>query len=168
MRFLPRPSLLIHSLALLYVCVSHVPTRSDPRGAEALWRSQRKPGNVRRFSSAFLDDNNTNKTQQAASLSSSDSVLQHLQEEQNGSNLPSSGSLSKRGGGENATSKATPLSVAEVVMTADDAPKGVITLAFTDIQGSTRLWEQFGEVRMKALLDEHNKIMRKCLKRHRG
>ena len=53
-------------------------------------------------------------------------------------------------------------------MTADDAPKGVITLAFTDIQGSTRLWEHFGEVRMKALLDEHNKIMRKCLKRHRG
>jgi hypothetical protein len=27
------------------------------------------------------------------------------------------------------------------------APKGVISLAFTDIQGSTRLWEHFGEVR---------------------
>lgn len=27
-----------------------------------------------------------------------------------------------------------------------EAPKGVISLAFTDIQGSTRLWEHFGEV----------------------
>jgi hypothetical protein len=48
------------------------------------------------------------------------------------------------------------------------APVGVITLAFTDIQNSTKLWEHFGEVRMKALLDIHNKIMRKCLLRHRG
>ena len=33
-----------------------------------------------------------------------------------------------------------------IEMTADDAPKGVVTLAFTDIQGSTRLWEHVGEV----------------------
>jgi hypothetical protein len=53
-------------------------------------------------------------------------------------------------------------------MTEDDAPKGVVTLCFTDIQGSTRLWEHFGEVRMKALLDVHNGIMRKCLRSPRG
>lgn len=117
---------------------------------------------MRRFSSAFLDDSNT-KTH-GTSLSSSDSVLlKELQDQQEGgSNSPSGRSASKRSGG------ATTLSAVEVAMTADDAPKGVITLAFTDIQGSTRLWEHFGEVRMKALLDEHNKIMRKCLKRHRG
>ena len=33
-------------------------------------------------------------------------------------------------------------------MSPEEAPKGVVTLAFTDIQGSTRLWEHFGEVRL--------------------
>lgn len=33
------------------------------------------------------------------------------------------------------------------------APKGVISLAFTDIQGSTRLWEHFGEVRQPLSLN---------------
>jgi hypothetical protein len=36
-----------------------------------------------------------------------------------------------------------------------EAPKGVVTLAFTDIQGSTRLWEHFGEVRFTSSLYSH-------------
>ena len=48
------------------------------------------------------------------------------------------------------------------------APLGTVTLAFTDIQSSTSLWEHLGEMKMKELLDLHNVIMRDVIKKHQG
>ena len=39
------------------------------------------------------------------------------------------------------------------------APTGTVTLVFTDIQGSTALWEHLGDG-FKALLDQHNALFR--------
>ena len=38
-------------------------------------------------------------------------------------------------------------------------PKGTLTLLFTDIQGSTELWEKLGN-KFKDILNVHDKIMR--------
>ena len=58
------------------------------------------------------------------------------------------------------------------------APKGTITLAFTDIQGSTMLGDHFGEkvddetgeivIPFKTLLNLHNAIMRDVLAKYNG
>lgn len=48
-----------------------------------------------------------------------------------------------------------------------NAPTGNVTLVFTDIEGSTRLWERYGDA-FKASLDAHNQIIRKALKTHSG
>jgi hypothetical protein len=42
-----------------------------------------------------------------------------------------------------------------------------VSLVFTDIQGSTRLWERFGP-KFKAVIDMHHRILRACLRRHHG
>ncbi len=42
------------------------------------------------------------------------------------------------------------------------APQGTVTLVFTDIEGSTVLWEYFGEGFM-ALLDQHNALFREAI-----
>ncbi len=42
------------------------------------------------------------------------------------------------------------------------APTGTVTLVFTDIQGSTALWEHFGDD-FKALLDLHNALFRAAI-----
>ncbi|HRJ79057.1 MAG TPA: adenylate/guanylate cyclase domain-containing protein, partial [Planctomycetota bacterium] len=47
------------------------------------------------------------------------------------------------------------------------APTGNVTLVFTDIEGSTRLWERYGDA-FKASLDAHNQIIRKALAAHSG
>lgn len=47
------------------------------------------------------------------------------------------------------------------------APTGNVTLVFTDIEGSTRLWERYGDA-FKASLDAHNQIIRKALNAHHG
>eukprot|EP00727_Mastigamoeba_balamuthi_P002289 m51a1_g12057 putative serine threonine kinase (786) ;mRNA; r:49-4139 len=47
------------------------------------------------------------------------------------------------------------------------APSGNIALVFTDIQGSTALWEWNPTV-MKASLKLHNDIMRTCFRNHKG
>ena len=47
------------------------------------------------------------------------------------------------------------------------APSGEVTLCFTDIQGSTRLWECFG-ARFKPVLDLHHRIMRSAILKHWG
>ncbi|CAG0934149.1 partial Putative HTH-type transcriptional regulator, partial [Planctomycetaceae bacterium] len=47
------------------------------------------------------------------------------------------------------------------------APTGNVTLVFTDIEGSTRLWERYGDA-FKASLDAHNQIIRKALTAHGG
>ncbi len=47
------------------------------------------------------------------------------------------------------------------------APTGNVTLVFTDIEGSTRLWERYGDA-FKASLDAHNQCIRKALASHHG
>ena len=49
----------------------------------------------------------------------------------------------------------------------DAAPTGTVTLVFTDIQGSTMLWERF-KSSFKDLLDLHNQIMRDVIAQHDG
>ena len=49
----------------------------------------------------------------------------------------------------------------------DAAPTGTVTLVFTDIQGSTMLWERF-KTDFKRLLDLHNKIVRDLIEAHDG
>ena len=43
-----------------------------------------------------------------------------------------------------------------------EAPTGTVTLVFTDIEGSTALWEHLGED-FKPLLDQHNALFRAAL-----
>jgi predicted ATPase/class 3 adenylate cyclase len=47
------------------------------------------------------------------------------------------------------------------------APPGVVTYLFTDIEGSTRLWEQEPE-RMRRALARHDEIAREVVQRHTG
>ncbi len=49
----------------------------------------------------------------------------------------------------------------------DAAPTGTVTLVFTDIQGSTMLWERF-KSSFKDLLDLHNQIVREVIQKHDG
>eukprot|EP00756_Hemistasia_phaeocysticola_P039772 Hpha_TRINITY_DN16830_c5_g1::TRINITY_DN16830_c5_g1_i1::g.153725::m.153725 len=46
-------------------------------------------------------------------------------------------------------------------------PDGVITLAFTDIQGSTRLWEKAGKA-MRQALRIHNTVVREAIEHYQG
>src|SRR5579863_10303312 len=46
-------------------------------------------------------------------------------------------------------------------------PSGVVTLLFTDIEGSTKLWERSPSLMGEALAD-HNKIVREAIERHNG
>ena len=46
-------------------------------------------------------------------------------------------------------------------------PEGTITLLFTDIEGSTRLLEEFGDG-YGEVLEEHRRLLRDSLTRHNG
>jgi predicted ATPase/class 3 adenylate cyclase len=46
-------------------------------------------------------------------------------------------------------------------------PTGVVTFLFTDIEGSTRLWEEHPE-EMKQALTRHDEILRECIRDHTG
>jgi len=46
-------------------------------------------------------------------------------------------------------------------------PTGVVTLVFTDIQGSTALWERYGDA-FAPVLQLHNELMRDAIARERG
>lgn len=46
-------------------------------------------------------------------------------------------------------------------------PSGITTLMFTDLEGSTKLWEALPDD-FKALLDMHSEIVRTALKKHNG
>jgi class 3 adenylate cyclase len=46
-------------------------------------------------------------------------------------------------------------------------PTGMVTFLFTDVEGSTRLWEQH-PVEMRAALGRHDKILSSSIERHRG
>ena len=47
------------------------------------------------------------------------------------------------------------------------APAGLVTFLFTDIEGSSRLWEQEPE-RMRPALARHDALVRGAVHRHRG
>jgi class 3 adenylate cyclase len=47
------------------------------------------------------------------------------------------------------------------------APSGTVTFLFTDIEGSTRLWQQDEEA-MRAALSRHDDILRKTVADHDG
>jgi len=47
------------------------------------------------------------------------------------------------------------------------APAGLVTFLFTDIEGSSRLWEQEPE-RMRTALARHDALVRGAVQRHRG
>ena len=48
-----------------------------------------------------------------------------------------------------------------------DRPTGTVTLLFTDIEGSTRLWEERA-VAMRAALARHDALLRHCIEDHDG
>jgi TolB-like protein/class 3 adenylate cyclase/Tfp pilus assembly protein PilF len=48
-----------------------------------------------------------------------------------------------------------------------DLPTGTVTLLFTDIEGSTRLWETHAEA-MRAALARHDALLRHCIDDHHG
>jgi class 3 adenylate cyclase len=46
--------------------------------------------------------------------------------------------------------------------------EGTVTLLFTDIEGWTPLSHRLGDQRAHRLLQEHNRMLRQCVARHRG
>jgi predicted ATPase/class 3 adenylate cyclase len=50
---------------------------------------------------------------------------------------------------------------------ANKLPSGTVTFLFTDIENSTKLWEQFPEA-MKAALARHDEILNRAIKDHNG
>ena len=46
-------------------------------------------------------------------------------------------------------------------------PTGTITFLFTDIEGSTRLWERCPDA-MRAALARHDTLLREMIERHKG
>ena len=50
---------------------------------------------------------------------------------------------------------------------AANTPTGTVTFLFTDIEGSTKLWEQYPEA-MKTALARHDEILRQTIEENRG
>jgi class 3 adenylate cyclase len=48
------------------------------------------------------------------------------------------------------------------------SPDGMMTIAFTDLEGSTELMERIGEEQFLELMLEHNRIVRECVAEHDG
>ena len=48
------------------------------------------------------------------------------------------------------------------------APEDIHTILFTDVEGSTALTQRLGDANARALLREHERIVREALKAHRG
>jgi class 3 adenylate cyclase len=48
------------------------------------------------------------------------------------------------------------------------SPDGMLTLAFTDIEGSTAMMERLGEADWLELMFAHNRIVRECVHEHGG
>src|SRR5438552_12909201 len=46
-------------------------------------------------------------------------------------------------------------------------PTGIVTFLFTDIEGSTRLWEEYAEA-MRMALARHDALLRQAIGQHRG
>jgi len=49
----------------------------------------------------------------------------------------------------------------------DPSPHATVTLVFTDIEGSTPLWERLGDGFIE-VLEIHNRVIRKSIETHRG
>lgn len=47
-------------------------------------------------------------------------------------------------------------------------PDGVVTIVFTDVEGSTRLVQQLGDAPARAMLRRHDDVVRQVLKEHDG
>ena len=52
--------------------------------------------------------------------------------------------------------------------TAAPTPSGLVTILFTDIEGSTAMTQRLGDVKARELLREHERITRECLRAHGG
>src|SRR5579871_581318 len=48
-----------------------------------------------------------------------------------------------------------------------EAPRGLVAFLFTDVEGSTRRWERYGDA-MRAALRHHDEILRTEIESHRG
>src|SRR5690349_24498628 len=46
-------------------------------------------------------------------------------------------------------------------------PSGTVTFIFTDIEGSTRLWEDYADM-MRVALARHDVLLREAVAKHRG
>jgi class 3 adenylate cyclase len=80
-------------------------------------------------------------------------------------------------GGASVTSEETSPSIAAIVAAGDPAlaehrtvtsPDGMMTIAFTDIEGSTAMLEQLREGQWLELIREHNRIVREVVSDYRG
>ena len=49
----------------------------------------------------------------------------------------------------------------------DELPSGTVTFLFTDIESSTKLWEQFPEA-MRTALAKHDAILRQAIESNHG
>ena len=61
--------------------------------------------------------------------------------------------------------EATPASPAS---TTNPAPEGTVTLLVTDIEGSTSMTEEMGDIRWMRVLNKHNEAVRSCVHDHGG
>ncbi len=43
-----------------------------------------------------------------------------------------------------------------------------ITILFTDIQDSTKIWDQYGDVKARLIVDQHNRLLFPVVKKYRG
>ena len=48
-----------------------------------------------------------------------------------------------------------------------DLPSGIVTFLYSDIEGSTRMWEQHPDA-MQVSLERHNQILQDCIAHHGG
>ncbi len=65
------------------------------------------------------------------------------------------------------TTPTTPRLVADAPSTIADLPTGTVTFLFTDLEDSTRLWDEHPEA-MRAALARHDAFLREAVESHRG
>ncbi|MDP2676046.1 MAG: adenylate/guanylate cyclase domain-containing protein [Dehalococcoidia bacterium] len=52
--------------------------------------------------------------------------------------------------------------------TAAPTPSGLVTILFTDIEGSTAMTQRLGDAKAREVMREHERITRECLRAHGG
>src|SRR6266508_6197361 len=50
----------------------------------------------------------------------------------------------------------------------DELPRGTVTFVFTDVEGSTRLLQQFGRDSYSRILADHHRLLRAVFAEHEG